>query len=189
MITLLSNRIAPQDPFLFPFVTNCLHLGQFPPENLNDRACLIVFKNASTNALYLKLYQPMHHHTFAPLDKEKASNINDKACLIVSKGVFNHVLPKPISNVLLAPQGGALRISVYRDFHSIQSQSQSHPLIAFQHLSLSMVIWDSASRPWQINVDQVRPKQVSILRNFTTFKKFQKFQKKSKNLKVSNKIK
>ena len=37
---------------------------------------------------------------------------------------------------LLAPQSGALRISAYRDF-------QSHPtlpLIAFEHLSLSMVI-------------------------------------------------
>ena len=38
---------------------------------------------------------------------------------------------------LLAPQSGALRISAYRDF---QSQSHPVPLIAFEHLSLSMVI-------------------------------------------------
>ena len=36
---------------------------------------------------------------------------------------------------LLAPQSGALRISAYRDF-----QSNPIPLIAFEHLSLSMVI-------------------------------------------------
>ena len=34
---------------------------------------------------------------------------------------------------LLAPQSGALRISAYRDSHPI-------PLIAFEHLSLSIVI-------------------------------------------------
>ena len=62
--------------------------------------------------------------------------------------------------VLLAQQSGAHRISAYRDF---QSQSQSLPLIAFEHLSLSIVIRNSASRPRQINVDQGRPKQVSIL--------------------------
>merc|ERR1712083_954890 len=37
------------------------------------------------------------------------------------------------------------------------------PLIAFEHLSLSIVIRNSASRPRQINVDHGRPKQVSIL--------------------------
>merc|ERR1711946_66810 len=41
--------------------------------------------------------------------------------------------------------------------------SQPNPLIAFEHLTLSMVIRNSASRPRQINVDQGRPKQVSIL--------------------------
>ena len=51
---------------------------------------------------------------------------------------------------LLAPQSGALRISAYRDFHPIPSI----PLIAFEHLSLSMVIRNSASRLRQINVDQ-----------------------------------
>merc|ERR1711911_47143 len=61
---------------------------------------------------------------------------------------------------LLAPQSGALRISAYRDFHP---SNPIHPLIAFEHLSLSMVIRNSASRPRQINVDQGRPKQVSIL--------------------------
>merc|ERR1712016_379942 len=39
----------------------------------------------------------------------------------------------------------------------------THPLIAFEHLSLSIVIRNSACRPRQINVDQGRPKQVSIL--------------------------
>ena len=39
---------------------------------------------------------------------------------------------------LLAPQSGALRISAYRDFHPIPNPI--HPLIAFKHLSLSMVI-------------------------------------------------
>merc|ERR1712032_275654 len=38
-----------------------------------------------------------------------------------------------------------------------------NPLIAFGHLSLSIVIRNSASKPRQINVDQGRPKQVSIL--------------------------
>merc|ERR1711911_174873 len=61
---------------------------------------------------------------------------------------------------LLAPQSGALRISAYRDFHP---SNPIHPLIAFEHLSLSMVIRNSASRLRQINVDQGRPKQVSIL--------------------------
>ena len=32
IITIPSNSIAPQDPFLFPFVTNCIHFCQFPPE-------------------------------------------------------------------------------------------------------------------------------------------------------------
>ena len=36
----------------------------------------------------------------------------------------------------LAPQSGALRISAYGDFQS----QPIHPLIAFEHLSLSMVI-------------------------------------------------
>ena len=74
---------------------------------------------------------------------------------------------------LLAPQSGALRISAYRDFLPIPSI----PLIAFEHLSLSMVIRNSASRPRQINVDQVTQKQVSFLRNFSKFSKlFQIFQ-------------
>ena len=78
---------------------------------------------------------------------------------------------------LLAPQSGALRISAYGDFQSHPNPTQPiHPLIAFEHLSLSIVIWDSAYRPRQINVEQVRPKQVSTLQNFTTFKKFQNFQ-------------
>ena len=65
---------------------------------------------------------------------------------------------------LLAPQSGALRISAYGDFQSHPIPTQPiHPLIAFEHLSLSMVIRNSASRPRQINVDQGRPKQVSIL--------------------------
>merc|ERR1712032_78356 len=41
--------------------------------------------------------------------------------------------------------------------------SHPNPLIAFEHLSLSIVIRNSASRPRQINVDQGRPEQVSIL--------------------------
>ena len=32
MITIPSKSIAPQDPFLFPFVTNCIHIWQYPPE-------------------------------------------------------------------------------------------------------------------------------------------------------------
>ena len=76
-----------------------------------------------------------------------------------------------ISSWFLAPQSGALRISAYRDF-------QSHPtlpLIAFEHLSLSMVISNSPSRPRQINVDQCRPKFSKISKNFQKFpKKFQK---------------
>ena len=47
----------------------------------------------------------------------------------------------------LAPQSGALWISAYRDFLPIPS----NPHIAFEHLSLSMVIWNSPSRPRQIN--------------------------------------
>ena len=39
---------------------------------------------------------------------------------------------------LLALQSGALRISAYRDFHPIPNPIL--PLIAFEHLSLSMVI-------------------------------------------------
>ena len=60
---------------------------------------------------------------------------------------------------LLAPQSGALRITPLRDFHPIPIPYPSHPLIAFEHLSLSMVFWNSPSRPRQINVDQGRPKQ------------------------------
>ena len=62
-------------------------------------------------------------------------------------------------NPLLAPQSGALRISAQQRF---PIQPIPNPLIAFEYLSLSVVIWDSACRPRQINVDQVRPKQVSI---------------------------
>ena len=58
-----------------------------------------------------------------------------------------------INNWLLAPQSGALRISAYRDFQSNPTQSHTHPLIAFGHLSLSIVIRNNASRPRQINVD------------------------------------
>ena len=32
MITIPSNSRPPQDPFLFAFVTNCIHFRQFPPE-------------------------------------------------------------------------------------------------------------------------------------------------------------
>ena len=52
---------------------------------------------------------------------------------------------------LLAPQSGALRISAYRDFHPIPNPIL--PLIAFEHLSLSIVIRNNASRPRQINVE------------------------------------
>ena len=41
--------------------------------------------------------------------------------------------------LLLAPQSGALRINAYRDFLPIKSHPIL-PLIAFEHLSLSMVI-------------------------------------------------
>ena len=42
---------------------------------------------------------------------------------------------------LLAPQSGALRISGYRDFHPIPSHTHPIlPLIAFEHLSFSIVI-------------------------------------------------
>ena len=75
------------------------------------------------------------------------------------------------SRALLAPQSGAHRISAYRDF----LPSHPIPLIAFEHISLSMVIWDIASRLRQINVEQVRPKQVSILRNFQKIPNFPKF--------------
>ena len=54
---------------------------------------------------------------------------------------------------LLATQSSALRISAYRDFQSNPTQSHTHPLIAFGHLSLSIVIRNNASRPRQINVD------------------------------------
>ena len=56
----------------------------------------------------------------------------------------------------------------------IPTHPSIHPLIAFEHLSLSMEIRNSARRPRQINVDQVRPKQVSTLRNFPNFSKFYK---------------
>ena len=46
-------------------------------------------------------------------------------------GTLSHVLLH-----LLAPHSGALRISAYRDFHPIPTLL----LIAFNHLSLSMVI-------------------------------------------------
>ena len=42
----------------------------------------------------------------------------------------------------------------------IPNPSPPIPLIAFENLSLSMVIWNSSSRPRQIDVDQGRPKQV-----------------------------
>ena len=54
---------------------------------------------------------------------------------------------------LLALQSGALRISAYRDFQSNPIQPIPNPLIAFGHLSLSIVIRNNASRPRQINVD------------------------------------
>ena len=79
-----------------------------------------------------------------------------------------------LSDVLLAPQSGALRISAYGDFQPNPNPS-IHPLIAFEHSSLSIVIRNSARRPRQINVDHVRPKQESILRNFPNFPKFSKF--------------
>ena len=40
---------------------------------------------------------------------------------------------------LLAPQSGALRIRAYGDFQ-YQPNPSIHPLIAFEHLSLSMII-------------------------------------------------
>ena len=52
--------------------------------------------------------------------------------------------------ILLAPQSGALRISAYRDFLPSHPNPNPIPLIAFEHLSLSMVIRNSASRPRQI---------------------------------------
>merc|ERR1712055_961099 len=70
--------------------------------------------------------------------------------------------PLGLMTSLLAPQSGALRISAYRDFHPIPIPIPN-PLIAFGHLSLSIVIRNNASRLRQINVDQGRPKQVSIL--------------------------
>ena len=72
-------------------------------------------------------------------------------------GIHNTSLRRRPST-LLAPQSGALRISAYRDFHPIPNPIL--PLIAFEHLSLSIVIWNSPSRPRQMNVDQGRPKQV-----------------------------
>ena len=83
-------------------------------------------------------------------------------------------IPLPL---FLAPQSGALRINAYRDFLPSHPIPYPIPLIAFEHLSLSMVIRNSASRPRQINVDQERPKQVSTLRNFPNFPKFSKFSK------------
>ena len=77
------------------------------------------------------------------------------------KGLVKKFIKHMIGCWLLAPQSGALIISAYRDFLPYPIPI---PLIAFEHLSLSMVIWDSASRPRQINVDQAWPKQVSILR-------------------------
>ena len=60
----------------------------------------------------------------------------------------------PTPPQLLAPQSGALRISAYGDFQSHPIPTQPiHPLIAFEHLSLSMVIRNNASGPKQINVD------------------------------------
>ena len=57
------------------------------------------------------------------------------------RGSLLRNLPKAkVHKQLLAPQSSALRISAYRDF-------QSNPLIAFEHLSLSKVIRNSASRP------------------------------------------
>ena len=64
----------------------------------------------------------------------------------IFSGLGGHGLSFFILGQLLAPLSGALRISAYRDF-------QSNPLIAFRHLSLSIVIRNNASRPRQINVD------------------------------------
>ena len=81
--------------------------------------------------------------------------------------------------LLLAPQSGALRISTFRDFHP-------NPLIAFEHLSLSIVIWDSACRPRQINALQCRAIQTKAGINFAKFYNFQKVPKLSKLSKLSN---
>ena len=57
-----------------------------------------------------------------------------------------------LKSSLLAPQSGALTIGAYRDFQPIPIPIPN-PLIAFEHLSLSIVITNNASRPRQINVD------------------------------------
>ena len=79
------------------------------------------------------------------------------------------------SFTLLAPQSDAFRISAYRDFRPIPNPIPSLPLIAFEHLSLSMVIWNSPSRPRQINVEQGRPKISKISKNFQIFQIFHFF--------------
>ena len=50
-----------------------------------------------------------------------------------------HKNSSQITNPLLAPQSGALRITPLRDFHPNPYLIQSLPLIAFEHLSLYTV--------------------------------------------------
>ena len=53
--------------------------------------------------------------------------------------LISAVLPAS-PNALLAPQSGALRISAYRDFLPSHPTHPILPLIAFEHLSLSVEI-------------------------------------------------
>ena len=58
--------------------------------------------------------------------------------LVIMAKMVIMVMMVVIMMTFLAPQSGALKISAYRDF--LPSQSHPIPLIAFEHLSLSMVI-------------------------------------------------
>ena len=58
--------------------------------------------------------------------------------------VWNKYLPAVNSTWLLAPQSSALTIDAFKDF---QPNPIPVPLIAFEHLSLSMGIWNGPSRP------------------------------------------
>ena len=85
--------------------------------------------------------------------------------------------PGQFGTIVYQHRKAVLLESVPREISNPIPSHPTHPHTAFRHLSLSMVIRNSASRPRQINVDQVRPKQVSILRNFPNFPKFSKFSK------------
>ena len=58
-----------------------------------------------------------------------------------------------------APQSSAFRFNAYRDF--LPSHS-SNPLIAFEHFSLSMMIWNSKSRPKQTKYASIPSMQVCM---------------------------